>query len=242
MHFIDESVYDQLKREKEGDFDIAVLPERSTLYRTSTRGVPTESTSPVFLGDWTMVKSFYGNTGAESRTLFQYTTTKPAKLMVMTLASLKALAAGDETGFVQRSYLDYREKLPPSVFERIQSPLGVLGAKPDTPIIVPAETTGEGPEGYANRDLAKLVCARGFEGWVVFPNSVVEYDPPPKRQQGRRQAAVYSPEVVLCPGAGGPLTIVDYGKLKGGRRPKKTRKDRRAPIRKTRARKTRRRS
>jgi hypothetical protein len=230
MHFTDETVYATLKRETEGGFDIVVLPERSTLYRTSTRGVPTDSTSPVFLGDWTRVKSFYGNTGAESRTLFQYTTTKPAKLMVMTLASLKALAAGDETGFVQRSYLDYREKLPPSVFERIQSPLGVLGAKPDTPIIVPAETTGAGPEGYANRDLAKLVCARGFEGWVVVPNSVVEYDPP---MRGRRQAAVYSPEVVLCPGAGGPLEIVNYGKLTGGRR-RRAKTGRRARARTTR--------
>jgi hypothetical protein len=230
MHFTDETVYATVKRETEGDFDIVVLPERSTLYRTSTRGVPTDSTSPVFLGDWAMVKSFYGNTGAESRTLFQYTTTKPAKLMIMTLASLKALAAGDETGFVQRSYLDYRDKLPPSVFERIQSPLGVLGAKPDTPIIVPAETTGTGPEGYANRDLAKLVCARGFEGWIVVPNSVVEYDPPGQR---RRQAAVYSPEVVLCPGAGGPLEIVNYGKLTGGRR-RRAKTGRRARARTTR--------
>lgn len=229
MDFTDDSVYDRLKREKEGDFDIVTLPEWSTLFRTSTRGVPTESTSPVFLGDWKMVTTFYGNAEAESRTLFHYITKKPAKLMVMTLASLKALAAGDKTGFVQRSYLDYREKLPPSVFEAIEGPLGVLGAKPDTPIIVPAETTGVGHEAYANRDLAKLVCARGFDGWVVFPNSVIEYDPPTRRQ---RLAAVYSPEVVLCPGGGGPLEIVNLGKLKGGRR--KTR--RRRSTRKTRAR------
>lgn len=215
MDFTDETVYARVKRETEGGFDIAILPERSILYRTSTRGVPTDSTRPVFLGDRAMVTSFYGNTGAESRTLFQYTTTKPAKLMVMTLASLKALAAGDPTGFVQRSYLDYRKKLPPSVFERIKSPLGVLGAKPETPIIVPAETTGTGHDGYANRDLAKLVCAHGFEGWIVGPNSVVEYDPP---TYSRRQATVYTPEVALCPGAGGPLEIVNHGKLKGARR------------------------
>lgn len=215
MDFADDTAYAKLPQTNEGGFDIAVLPEGSTLYRTSVRGVPTARTSPVFLGDKTMVTTFYGNQSAEQRTLFQYTTTKPAKLMVMTLASLKALAAGDKTGFVQRSYLDYREKLPPSVFERIQSPLGVLGAKPDTPVIVPAEPTGRGREAYANRDLAKLVCARGFEGWIVLPNSVVEYDPP---AHVPRMAAVYAPEVVLCPGAGGPPEIVNQGKLNGGRR------------------------
>ena len=222
MDFRTAQDYSGLKRETEGGFDIVTLPEGSTLYRTSTRGVPTASTRPVFLGDRKMVTTMYGNTEAESRTLFEYTTKKPAKLMVMTLASLKALAAGDETGLVQKFYLDYRETLPPSAFEAMESPLGVLGAKPDTPIIVPAQPTGIGPEAYANRDLAKLVCARGFEGWVAFPNSVVEYDQPMRGRQ--RMAAIYSPEVVLCPGAGGPPTINNRGFLGAGRRRRKTRR------------------
>lgn len=225
MDFTDNSVYDRLKREKEGGFDIVTLPEGSTLYRTSTRGIPTESTSPVFLGDLKMVTTMYGNADAESRTLFEYTTKKPAKLMVMTLASLKALAAGDESGLVQKFYLDYRETLPPSAFEAIEGPLGLLAAKPDTPIIVPAQPTGIGPEAYANRHLAKLVCARGFEGWVAFPNSVVEYDPPMRGRE--RMAAIYSPEVVLCPGAGGPLKIVKVKKLGGRRKNTRRRQTRR---------------
>ena len=216
MHFTDDSAYDELKREKEGDFDIVVLPKRSTLYRTSRRGVPTASTSPVFLGDWTMVTSFYGNKGGERRTLFQYTTAKPAKLMVMTLASLKALAAGDDASFVREYYVDPRTTFSPEVFKRVPGPTGKLGQKPETPVIIPDKETGRGYEDYVNRQLATLVCARGFDGWIVVPNSVVEYAPEDSN------AYIYSAEVMLCPGAGDPLEIVNYGKLKGGRRTTKT--------------------
>jgi len=223
MDFNATAVYSQLKREMKDTFEVVVLPPGSVLYRTSARGESSDPTKPVFLGDHQMVTMFYGNRGAEARTLFSYTTTKPSTLLVMSLPNLKALATGSEAEFVYEWYVKPRKTLPPSVFKSIRGPLGNLGKKPETPIIIPAHAFSSAYDDYTNRHLAQTVCAKGFDGWVVFPDSVVEYDSP--NYLYGRQAAVYSPEVVICPDASSPPTVKNMGRLAGGRR--QTRKTRR---------------
>lgn len=232
MDFADKAVYEQLERKKdERGFEIVTLPAGSRLYRTSKSGKTTWEHNPelpVFLGDRAMVTTVYGKKTWDDavRALFQYTTTTPANLMVMTLANLKKLAeGGDETGIIQKYYLAPRTMLPPSVFANHKEPLRSLAQNPDTPIIVPAQITDVRNDPYrlryANRDLAKIVCARGFHGWIVFPNSVVQYDP---STNTRGVVSIYHHEVALCPGAGGPPTTVKLEEFMGGRRRAKTRR------------------
>ena len=223
MDFTTTDVYSQVKRETADGFEVVVLPSGSTLYRTDRPGQ--ESPPPsleLFLGDRQMVTEFYGNEGSEGRTLSSYTTTTPTKLMVFTLANLTALATGGEFSFINEWYLAPREHLPPSVFERMQGPLADLGKQAETPIVIPAKSLPKtsGYTNYTNRELARIVCKRGFDGWIVFPNSVVEYDPPTYRP---RLAAVYSPEVLLCKGAE-VATREFKGSLTGGRRRTTTRR------------------
>jgi len=219
MDFTSSDVYSQLKRETLDGVDVVELPAGSTLYRTDPPGRETPPPSlELFLGDKQMVGEFYGSKGSEPRTLSAYTTTAPANLMVLTLANLKSLATGPDRSFVTEWYLDYRTRLPPRIFETMAGEMAALAKQPEIPIVVPAKPLPKTSEyaNYTNRELARIVCKRGFDGWIVFPNSVVEYQP------STRVAAIYSAEVMLCKGAEvatrTPLTGARRRRSKTGRR------------------------
>lgn len=235
MNFTDASAYAALKQSEKDGFDVVTLPAGSSLYRAidPEESIPptaaTPARYPLFLGDYAMVINEYKPPpyGGSPRTVLKITTAAPMTLMRMTQKNLRALATGDDAAFVTKWYLSFREKLSPEFLGPVlgeSHPLYTLATTKETPVIVPAGKDKSVRQGgdYANRDLARRVCARGFDGWIAAPDSILQYDPP-TRMRGAT-ISLYHPEVLLCPK---PDALASVETLTGGSR-LKTKKGRRA--------------
>ncbi len=180
---------------------IATLPAGSTVYRADDSGKKTPSTGvPVFFGDKATIEPYtvdrYGNRRVPREdTISSYKTNKDLRLFVMTKSNFDTLVdvVPDDTGnFVRRNYL-LSFPLSEESLKTLQKNLAFPITNPVHAIRPDAETSrvpGTKYVEYSNRRLARILCELGFDGWVSFPNTLLEY--------AGRSLHYYTSEVVIC--------------------------------------------
>lgn len=182
--------------------EIATLPAGSTLYRADWRGKNTPSTTvPVFLGDKVTIEPYtVGPNGQRplprEDTISSYKTTKDLRLFVMSKPNFEAILEGDldddTRAFIRRNYL-LQYTLPESSIQTLQKHMAIRISNPVHAIRPDTESMDDPETGYgeySNRRLARILCDLGFDGWVSFPNTLLEY--------ANRVLHYYTSEIVLC--------------------------------------------
>jgi hypothetical protein len=186
------------------EYEVATLPARSTLYRADHKGRVLPSTAvPAFFSDWVSMQNYMSDPDTGDQLPYldivtRFRTTKPARLFVMNEANFRRIVATAKdpsvAPFMEKNYLRpmhladaTRDTL------RSQMTLNPVPIGNDITVVSPGADAKRLPSGhidYANRVLARIVCKLGFDGWVAFPHTLLEY--------GRRSLTHYTPEIVLC--------------------------------------------
>lgn len=216
MDFRTSETYLKLKPLKDDNgYDAVVLPTGSTVYRGDPTGFFTGFDSmmrpivnegpskdvPIFFGDLELAgrysvarddyqKSIQTKTRLRSP-ISSYETTKDVTLFVMNESNFMKLASvqknADDKTFVEKHYI--LPKLGAKGVDKIKE----MAVDKDTTVIQPYVSIGPQLSKYplySNRKLAQLVCAAGFDGWVVFPMTLI--------QTIGDAVGLYDPEIMIC--------------------------------------------
>ena len=188
MDFTGPEVYDGLEEaiRVEDGYAVVTLPSGSTIYRADAKGKQKPSKDvPNFFSDKVSITPYTGN---DKSTISSYTTKKDLKLFVLLYENIAKLAQrSDETiqKFIYETYLTKGE-IDGEEF---------LILKPT----VPSDKVGT----YANRRFAEIVCSKGYDGWIAFPDTLEQLNVNMELYKKTKQVVLnvinpYAPEIVIC--------------------------------------------
>jgi hypothetical protein len=191
MDFTGPEVYDQLEKSirEESGYAVVTLPSGSTIYRADKTGKKSPSEGvPNFFSDKLSIKPY---TGGKPETISSYTTNKPLNLFVLEYSNIFKLAENSDKTIQEFVYGTYLAK-----GEIGGEPFLIL--KPTVPVVKEGKV-----EAYANRRFAEIVCSKGYDGWIAFPDTLEQLNINMEhyKKTGEIRLNVinpYAPEIVIC--------------------------------------------
>ena len=189
MDFTGPEVYDQLKKSirEESGYAVVTLPSGSTIYRADKTGKKSPSERvPNFFSDKLSIKPYTGDIGETA--ISSYTTKKDLKPFVLIYENIINLAEkSDKTiqKFVYETYLAQGKIDGETIY--ILRPT------------IPSDKVGT----YANRRFAEIVCSKGYDGWIAFPDMLEQLNINMEHFRKTKQVLLnvinpYAPEIVIC--------------------------------------------
>jgi hypothetical protein len=172
-----------------GAYTVASIKPDTVIYRGDHRGtkIPTGNV-PVFFADKQSATIY---TRKDETKMYSYKIIKTPRLFVLSFPSILELAEDERLNAEERAaleaYLNISEDGVPYMI-----PVGFLNKE---------NAAGEHPL-YLNRRIVNIICRLGYDGWVVFPDSLIQRNMDTKyymeTQKVRYVLNPYNPEIVIC--------------------------------------------
>jgi len=175
--------------EDPGAYTVASIQPDTVIYRGDHRGTKIPSgTVPVFFADKQSATIY---TRKDPTKLYSYKIIKELRLFVLSFPSILELMEDERLTAEERAALD-----------------GYLNISDEgVPYIIPVgflnkENVGGAHPLYLNRRIVNLICRLGYDGWIVFPDALIQRNMDTKyymeTQKVRYVLNPYNPEIVIC--------------------------------------------
>ena len=175
--------------EDPGKYTIVTIKTDTVIYRGDHRGNKTPTGSvPVFFADKESATIY---TRKNATKMYSYKIIKSPRLFVLSFPSILELSKDERLTNEERAALD-----------------SYLSISADgVPYIIPVSfLKKENMEGehklYLNRRIVNIICRLGYDGWIVFPDTLIQRNMDTKHymetQEVRYVLNPYNPEIVVC--------------------------------------------